>query len=188
MIIKEKSIKSYVGLERILRYILTKDSNEHSFVFKRFIKGDRIFEKQLINCNDDIEARSIITERRLLHMKKQFCANDRQRIHKRKGETKFYHCVLSFHRSDRLSDKQLLQVAKKYAQERFPKSIVVATNHSDTEHQHVHLVGSNVEYALHTTRHLTKAQFRIIKDTMETWQNRELNLVHSKVNHTKKKP
>ena len=187
MIIKEKSIKSYVGLERVLRYILTKDSNENSFVFKRFIKGDRIFEKQLADCNDDIEARSIIIDNRLSNMKKQFCVNDKQRIHKRKGETKFYHCVLSFHASDQLTEKQLLQVAKKYAKERFPKSIVVATNHNDTEHQHVHLVGSNVEYALHTTRHLTKAQFTAVKQNMEMWQNRELNLTHSKVNHTKKK-
>lgn len=40
MIIKEKSIKSYIALENVLRYILSKQTPENSFVFKRYIKGD----------------------------------------------------------------------------------------------------------------------------------------------------
>lgn len=187
MIIKEKSIKSYIALENVLRYILSKQNTEKSFVFKRYIKGDRLFEKQLQYVQHDIEATSIITEQRLQEMKRQYMVNDKQRLHKRKGETKFYHAILSFHKDDELSQEQLLKAAKKYTKERFPNSIVVSTNHTDTKHQHLHLIGSNVEYGIHTTRYLTKSQFKAIKQEMERWQNKELGLVHSRVDHSKKK-
>lgn len=187
MIIKEKSIKSYVALGNLLRYVFSKHQ-EDNFVFRRYIKGDRVFEKQLAKAQGDAEASSILMERRLAEIKHQFIKNDKQRLHKRKGETKFYHAILSFHRSDRLSRETLLKVAKKYTKERFPNSIVVATHHSDTKHQHIHLVGSNVEYGTHTTRYLKRSQFRDIKKEMEAWQDRELGLVHSRVEHGKKKP
>ncbi len=185
MIIKEKSVKSYVALERVLRYILSKEDN-NSIVYKRYIKGYRKFESQLIHASDDVEATSIIKEQRLQELKRQYTINDKQRLHKRKGETKFYHAILSFHKADKLSNEVLLKVAKKYTKERFPNSIVVATNHSDTSHQHIHLVASNVEYGLHTTRYLTRSQFQEVKAEMEQWQDRELNLVHSRVDHGKK--
>ena len=187
MIIKEKSIKSYVALENVLRYVFSKHDHKQHFVFKRYIKGDLNFEKQLQLVQDDTEATSIIMEARLQEMKRQFLVNDKQRLHKRKGETKFYHAILSFHRSDNLSQEQLLRIAKKYVKERFPNSIVVATNHSDTKHQHLHLIGSNVEYGIHTTRYLTKSQFKAIKQEMEHWQDKELGLIHSRVDHGKKK-
>jgi len=186
MIIKEKSIKSYVALERVLQYIFTKDVEDKSFVFKRFIKGDRMFVKQL-EATSDIETRSMITEKRLNNMVQQYKNNDKVRLFKRKGETKFYHCILSFHTSDKLTQKQLLLTAKQYAKKRFPKSMVVATSHLDTEHQHIHLVGSNVEYGLGTTRYLSKKEFSQIKQDMEKWQDKELNLVYSRINHSKKK-
>lgn len=188
MIIKEKSIKSYIALERTLRYILLKDAQgKKSFVFKRFIKGDRGYEMQLEQVKGDTEATSIVMENRLLNMQKQFRENDKQRIRKRKGETKFYHCILSFSKLDSLSSEELRMVAKTYAKMRFPKSIVVATNHTDTGHQHVHFLGSNVEYGVHTTRYLTKAEFKNIKHKMELWQEKELKLKHSRVDHLKKK-
>lgn len=187
MIIKEKSIKSYIALENVLRYVLSKQSSEKSFMFKRYVKGDRVFEKQLNQMQNDMEATSIIAEQRLQELKRQYIVNDKQRLHKRKGETKFYHAILSFHKSDKLTQQQLLKVAKKYTKERFPNSIVVATNHTDTQHQHLHLIGSNVEYGIHTTRYLTKSQFKEIKQEMEKWQDKELKLIHSRVEHSKKK-
>lgn len=186
MIIKEKSIKSYANLERVLRYILHKNEQE-TFVYKRFIKGDRVFEKQL-NEAIDVESISILQAQRLQNMKQRFVMNDKGRLHKRKGETKFYHCILSFHKADRLTQEQLLLVAKHYAKTRFPKSIVVATNHTDTKHQHIHLIGSNVEYGLYTTRYLTREEFKNVKLEMEAWQDRVLGpLEHSRVDHSKKK-
>ena len=187
MIIKEKSIKSHASLENVLRYLFSKHGHGNSFAFTRYIKGDRRFEKQLQLAQGDTEAISILMEKRLQEMKRQFLANDGQRLHKRKGGTKFYHAILSFHRADSLTREQLLSVARKYTKERFPDSMVVAINHADTEHQHLHLIGSAVEYGTHTTRYLTRSQFRDIKKEMEQWQDRELGLVHSRVDHGKKK-
>ncbi len=187
MIIKEKSIKNYSALERTLRYIFSKNTGNENFIFRKFIRGDRDFEKQLEFLKNDAEAYSIVMENRLQEIQKQFIANDMQRLHKRTSETKFYHSIISFSKLDRLTQEQLLLVAKQYSKERFPNSIVVATNHSDKEHQHIHLIGSNVEYGIHTTRYLTKKQFKEIKVSMEQWQDHELGLQHSKINHSKKK-
>lgn len=187
MIIKEKSIKSYIVLEKTLRYILSKNADNENFIFRKFIQGDRAFEKQLELVKNDTEVYSLVIENRLQEMKKKFIANDLQRLHKRAGEAKFYHCIISFSKMDSLTNEQLLSVVKQYSKLRFPNSIVVATNHSDKEHQHIHLIGSNVEYGIHTTRYLTKQQFRNIKIAMEQWQDNELGLQHSKIDHSKKK-
>jgi hypothetical protein len=186
MIIKEKSIKSNKALERVLRYIFCKEE-AGSFTFNRFITGDRQFQRQLERASHNTEAHSVLMAQRLANMHKQFVANDMERLSKRRDETKYYHCVLSFHKQDRLSDTQLVSVARAYAKERFPKSIVVATSHTDTEHLHLHLVGSNVAYGLGTTSRLTKDEFRQLKVRMEEWQNRELGLSFSHVDHAKKK-
>jgi hypothetical protein len=187
MIIKEKSIKSYIVLEKTLRYILSKNADNENFVFRKFIQGDRAFEKQLELVKNDVEAYSLVMENRLQEIRKQFIANDKQRLHKRTSETKFYHSIISFSKLDILTNEQLLSVVKQYSKLRFPNSIVVATNHSDKKHQHIHLIGSNVEYGIHTTRYLTKQQFKDIKVYMEQWQDRELGLQHSRIDHSKKK-
>lgn len=187
MIIKEKSIKSYVVLENTLRYVLSKNADNENFVFRKFIRGDREFERQLELVINDVEAYSIVTQNRLQEMQRQFITNDKQRLHKRTSETKFYHSIISFSKLDRLSNEQLLSVVKQFTKLRFPNSIVVATNHSDKEHQHIHLIGSNVEYGIHTTNYLTKQQFKNIKIAMERWQDNELGLLHSKIDHSKKK-
>lgn len=187
MIIKEKSIKSHVVLENTLRYVLSKNADNENFVFRKFIRGDREFERQLELVINDVEAYSIVTQNRLQEMQRQFITNDKQRLHKRTSETKFYHSIISFSKLDRLSNEQLLSVVKQFTKLRFPNSIVVATNHSDKEHQHIHLIGSNVEYGIHTTNYLTKQQFKNIKIAMERWQDNELGLLHSKIDHSKKK-
>jgi len=187
MIIKEKSIKSYVVLNKTVRYILSKNNENENFVFRRFIRGDKEFERQLELVKNDTEAYSLVMENRLQEMRKQFVVNDKQRLHKRTSETKFYHSIISFSKLDRLTNEQLLLVAKQYTKLRFPNSIVVATNHSDKEHQHIHLIGSNVEYGIHTTNYLTKQQFKNIKIAMERWQDNELGLQHSKIDHSKKR-
>lgn len=187
MIIKEKSIKSYVVLEKTLRYVLSKNNESENFVFRKFIRGDRTFERQLELVKNDVEAFSLVMQNRLQEMQRQFIENDKQRIHKRVGETKFYHSIISFSKLDRLTNEQLLSVVKQFTKLRFPNSIVVATNHSDKEHQHIHLIGSNVEYGIHTTNYLTKQQFKSIKIAMEQFQDRELGLQHSRIDHSKKK-
>lgn len=186
MIIKEKAIKSHKNLQRVLRYIFGKETME--LTHRQFIRGDRAFQKQLEQVSCNTEAYSIVMDKRLRNLQEQFMANDKGRLHRRQGETKYYHCILSFHREDRLEEQALMKVARKYTQERFPKSLVIATAHTDKDHLHLHLVGSNVTYGLGTTCRLTKLEFQKMKQRMEHWQNRELGLSHSKVDHGKKKP
>ena len=78
MIIKEKSIKTYVGLQRVLNYIFSKHTvaNPEQFTYRRFIKGDRIFEQRLKSCGNVLEPTSIVMEQRLQNILDQFCSND----------------------------------------------------------------------------------------------------------------
>jgi len=185
MVIKEKSIKSYAGLEGVLRYLLSKELPD-GFVHTRFIRGDRKYKKELAMVTDDAQAYSIIAERRLQNMLKMYKANDYKRIHKRQNETKFHHSIISFHRKDRLSTDNLLKTCKQFIRERYPKSIVCAVSHHDKEHLHIHVCGSHVQISGVTNYH-TKKQFSAIKERMELWQNLELKLEHSKISHIKKK-
>ena len=188
MIIKEKSIKSYIGIENALRYVLTKGIDGTGEVMRRFVLGDKPFEVALEAVQNDMEDFSIILEKRIANMMNQFRANDKNRKHKRKGETKFYHSILSFHKDDTLTSKQLKAVARKYAKERYPNSMVVALPHFDKDHLHLHSLASSVEVGTGNTRHLTRKEFAEVKQRMELWQEKELGLTHSKVNHSKKKP
>jgi len=186
MIIKEKSIKSYKNLENVLRYILSKEA-EQGFVETRYIRGDRNFKKQLALHADDTEARSIVTEQRIQHMMGIYMRNDVLRIHKRQKETKFHHSILSFHKSDHITSEQLLKVYREFTRQRYPKSIVCCVSHHDRDHQHLHIIGSHVQYGTGITNYHTKKEFQAIKQHMELWQEQELGLVHSKVQHVKKK-
>ena len=136
MIIKEKSIKSYRGLEGVLRYVLTKTSEEQGFIFQRFIKGDKPLRDLLQIAAGDPSRQSVIREQRISNFLFQFKENDKLRLHKRTGGVKFYHVILSFHASDRLTEAQLLKTARKYAKERFPRSLVVFIPHFDQDHLH----------------------------------------------------
>jgi len=187
MIIKEKSIKSYVGLENALRYVLTKGIDGTGEVMRRFVLGDKPFETALEGIHNNMEELSIVIEKRIANMMWQYRSNDRNRIHKRKGETKFYHSILSFHKDDTLTPKQLKQVVRKYAKERYPNSMVVALPHFDRDHLHLHSLASSVEVGTGRTCYLTRKEFKEVKQRIERWQEQELGLEHSKINHSKKK-
>ena len=187
MIIKEKSIKSYIGMENALRYVLTKGVGGTGEVMRRFILNDEPFERMLQGVEHTMEDLSIAMEKRVDNMMEQFKKNDKARIHKRKRETKFYHSILSFHKDDSLTPKQLGRVARKYAKERYPNSLVVAMPHYDKDHLHLHSLASSVEYGTGKTRRLTRKEFQNVKERMEAWQEKTLGLTHSRVNHSKKK-
>lgn len=186
MIIKEKSIKSYVGMERALRYVLSKGIDGGMDIMRRFILNDRPFESMLEGLENNMEEFSIYLENRIGNMMDQYTANDKKRIHKRKGETKFYHSILSFHKNDQLTPQQLKQTARQYAKERYPNSMVVALPHYDQEHLHIHSLASSVEYGTGKTKYLTRQEFKDVKERMEHWQDVNLNLTHSRVKHSTK--
>lgn len=187
MIIKEKSIKSHKGLENALHYVLSKGLEGTGIILRRFLRGDRPFETFLELAEGNLEESSIIMEKRIANLLKQFKENDALRQIKRKNGVKYYHSILSFHKEDQITKEALLKTARRYAKERYPKSQVVFIPHYDKAHVHLHALAGAVEFQNGKVHRLTRKEFAQMKGRMEAWQDRELGLVHSRINHSKKK-
>lgn len=190
MIIKSKSIKSKKALENTIRYILTKESQkELGFIMNRFIKGDRKFDKQMQEAKTNLLKQQEILEKRIQNMVKQLESNETKRKVQRSNANIAYHEIISFHKSDtdKLPKKTLLKIARKYAKERAPNSMVISTMHSDKDHLHIHNVISALEFATGKPVRLTRKEFKDVKIRMEQFQEQELGLTYSKVDHSKKK-
>jgi len=189
MIIKSKSIKSKRALENTVRYILAKeDQKEEGFVLNRYISGDRGFQRQWEAANGNAVKQTSIMEGRIQNMLRAFNSNEAKRRIQRKNANRAYHEIISFHRADteHLPKKVLLKIARKYVKERAPRAMVVSTMHSDKDHLHIHNVISALEFATGKPIRLTRREFKEVKKRMELWQDRELGLEHSKVDHSKK--
>lgn len=189
MIIKSKSIKSKKALKNTIRYIFTKENQKDlGFIMNRYLKGDRILDKQM-QKERNVEKQLAILDKRIANMVKQFEGNEQKRKIQRKNANRAYHEIISFHKADtqHLPKKVLLKIARKYAKERAPNAMVVSTMHSDKDHLHIHNVISAVEFATGKPIRLSRKEFNGVKKRMELWQNKTLGLEHSKVNHSKKK-
>lgn len=189
MIIKSKSGKSKRALANTLRYILAKDNpKDIGFVLNRFIKGDRPLEALMENAEANLENQLINLEKRVGNMVGQFMKNEDKRLIKRQNANLFYHEIISFHQKDaeQLPKKVLMKIVRKYAKVRAPNSLVVSAMHKDKDHLHIHQVISALEYATGKPLHLNRNEFKQVKKRMEQWQDQELKLEHSKVNHDKR--
>lgn len=189
MLIKSKSGRSKKSLKNTLRYILSKeDPKSIGFVMNRFIKGDKPLEALMENAEGNMEKYLIALENRVDNMLRQFEKNEEKRKIKRVNSNLFYHEIISFHPKDakQLPKKTLLKIARKYAKERASNSIVVSSMHKDQKHYHIHLVISALEFATGKPLHLTRKQFKDVKLRMEKWQDQELNLENSKIQHDKR--
>lgn len=190
MIIKSKPIKSFKNLSNVLRYILVgHDIIDNGFVLSRFLRGDRKYHKELLNAKGNTILETSILENRIASMLAQFKTNDKKRLVPHTRANKAYHEIISFHAKDAkfLSKEDMLKVARKYAKERSPNSLVVASMHRNKQHLHIHCVISAVEYETGLVNRLSKKQFREVKMILENYQHKELHLQHSKVDHSKKK-
>ena len=190
MIIKSKSIKSKKALENTIRYILTKENQKQlGFIINRYIKGDRSFDKEMQAAQDDLIKEQKLLEKRIKNMVSQFSENESKRTIERRNKNIAYHEILSFHKADtdKLPKKVLLKIARKYAKERSPNSMVISTMHSDKDHLHIHNVISALEFATGKPVRLSRKEFKEVKIRMEQFQEKELGLTFSKVNHSKKK-
>lgn len=189
MIIKSKSIKSKTNLANVLRYILVgHDITDEGFVLSRAIRGDRKYHKELIQSKGDSTLETAVLDARIDNMLTQFESNNDKRLIPHKNANRAYHEIISFHAEDskHLSREGMLDVARTYAKERSPNSLVVASMHRNKKHLHIHVIVSAVELGGKVKR-LSKSQFRELKQTMEHYQDKHLKLAHSKVSHSKKK-
>ena len=190
MIIKSKSIKSKRALENTIRYILTKESQkELGFIINRYIKGDRNFDTLMDEAQTDLKKQEKILEKRIKNMVNQFSHNESKRKIQRSNSNFAYHEIVSLHKSDtdKLPRKVMLKIARKYAKERSPNSIIVSTLHQEKDHLHIHNVISALEFATGKPVRLSRKEFKEVKNRMEQYQDKELGLEFSKVNHSKKK-
>ena len=190
MIIKSKSIKSKRALENTIRYILTKESQkELGFIINRYIKGDRNFDTLMDEAQTDLKKQEKILEKRIKNMVNQFSHNESKRKIQRSNSNFAYHEIVSLHKSDtdKLPKKVMLKIARKYAKERSPNSIIVSTLHQEKDHLHIHNVISALEFATGKPVRLSRKEFKEVKNRMEHYQDKELGLEFSKVNHSKKK-
>jgi len=190
MIIKSKSIKSKRALENTIRYILTKESQkELGFIINRYIKGDRNFDSLMDEAQTDLKKQEKILEKRIKNMVNQFSHNESKRKIQRSNSNFAYHEIVSLHKSDtdKLPKKVMLKIARKYAKERSPNSIIVSILHQEKDHLHIHNVISALEFATGKPVRLSRKEFKEVKNRMEHYQDKELGLEFSKVNHSKKK-
>ncbi len=147
MIIKSKPIKSVRNLSNVLRYILVgHDITDKGFVMSRYISGDRKYHKELIASGHDTELRESVLQARIDNMFTKYTQNNMGRLVPHARGNVAYHEIISFAEGDtnNLSKEAMLKVARLYAKERSPNSLVVATMHQDRSHWHIHLVVSAV--------------------------------------------
>jgi len=173
----------------VLRYILVgHDITDDGFVMSRAIRGDRKYHKELIASKGDTTLETAILEARIDNMYRQYRSNNEKRLVPHKRANIAYHEIISFHADDskNLSREAMLDIARTYTKERSPNSLVVASMHRNKEHLHIHVIVSAVELGGKVKR-LSKNEFRELKQKMERYQDKHLQLQHSKVDHSKKK-
>lgn len=166
MIIKSKSIQSRKGTRRTIEYLF-KEQKEHTLLHTRFLPRsfdiDRIVER--------------------------FEMNESRRLKRRKDSVILFHDFISFHKEDShklVHDDVLKEIAKRYSLMR-KESLTLCVLHRERDHIHIHVLASGCRIDGRSAR-ISKADFMKKKLELERFQLRELRLVHSRVNHEKKRP
>ncbi len=165
MIIKSKSYKNKKAFQTVVKYIL-KDNNE--ILLTRFLRGKNL-------SNEEIT--------------RQLYKNEQYRVHKRSNSVKLFMEILSFHKDDaeKLTDRKLKQIARKYISLRANQSIALATIHRDKDHTHLHILLSGVEYRTGKSIRMAREEYKEMKLQMEAFQTEKFpELQRSSINHTKK--
>ena len=172
----------------MLRYILVgHDITNEGFVMSRAIRGDRKYHKELIASKGNTTLETAVLEARIDNMYCQYKSNDEKRLVPHASANIAYHEIISFHADDskNLSREAMLDIARTYAKERSPNSLIVVSMHLNLGHLHIHCIVSAVELGGKVKR-LSRSEFRELKQKMERYQDKHLNLEYSKVDHSKK--
>ncbi|MBO6518343.1 MAG: relaxase/mobilization nuclease domain-containing protein [Bacteroidia bacterium] len=169
MIIKSKGYRSQKAIENVIRYCaqVNKVQNQaEPFLHTRFIR----------NPND---LKSVI---------QTFEMNESFRVHKRKNTNAIIMEIISFHKDDspKLNPMKLRKLAQYYLEKRAPHAMALCTLHTDQDHIHLHLCLSGVSFATGKATRIARSDFATLKQEMERYQERQLGLVHSRIDHTGK--
>ncbi|MFN0189850.1 MAG: relaxase/mobilization nuclease domain-containing protein [Bacteroidia bacterium] len=172
MIIKNLTRKS--GASQLVNYL-----------FKYFLK-----EQKQGNISD----KPLIVKRNLRTNKiqswaKQFDANEKLRLRKRKNNILLHHTIVSFSSKDKknITKSLLKDIAKKYIELRGGNNIYIATAHYDRDHIHLHIAMSGCKYKTGESNRLSHKQFRELKIELDRYQREKYpELIHSLPRHGRK--
>jgi hypothetical protein len=120
---------------------------------------------------------------------KEFEANEKLRIRKRKNSPCVYHTILSWHKEDAkyLDNAKLRIMAKEFVRLRGDKNLYVISKHLDREHVHLHCAISATNIEGKSSR-LSKNEFEQLKLKIDVFQKEKFpELSHSLPQHGKKR-
>lgn len=129
-----KSTKSHGAMRNVLEYVLRdgKVSEGHAFIAGPYT-GDTI--------NYDEVYQAWIKEKRLWN-------KDSGRM--------YAHNIISFHKDEKVSSAEVLEIGITFAEKFFPKHQYIVTVHQDKDHLHCHIVTNSVSYIDGSKLHQTK--------------------------------
>lgn len=130
-----KSTKSHGAMRNVLEYVLRDEKVKEGYVF---INGPYAGE----TVNYDELYQTWIKEKHLW-------GKDSGRM--------YAHNIISFHKDEKVSPEEVLEIGKAYAEKHFPGHQYVISVHQDKDHLHCHIVVNSVSYIdghkLHQTKH-----------------------------------
>ena len=129
-----KSTKSHGAMRNVLEYVLRDEKVKEGYVF---IEGPYAGD----SINYDEVYQTWIRE-------KQIWDKDSGRM--------YAHNIISFHKDEKITPKEVLEIGKAYAEKFFPGYQYVICVHQDKDHLHCHIVVNSVSYIDGHKLHQTK--------------------------------
>ena len=129
-----KSTKSHGAMRNVLEYVLRDEKIKQGFVE---IAGP--YPGETINYDEVYQ--SWLAEKRLWD-------KDSGRM--------YTHNIISFHKDEQVTPKQVLEIGSKFAEKFFPCHQYVISVHRDKDHLHCHIVTNSVSYLDGSKLHQTK--------------------------------
>ena len=129
-----KSAKSHGAMRNVLEYVLRDEKVKEGHVF---IAGP--YAGDTINYDEVY----------------QTWLKEKQLWNKDSGRM-YSHNIISFHKDERISPAEVLEIGITFSEKFFPKHQFVVTVHQDKEHLHCHIVTNSVSYIDGSKLHQTK--------------------------------
>lgn len=129
-----KSTKSHGAMRNVLEYVLRDEKVKEGYVF---IEGP--YDGDSINYDEVYQ--TWIRE-------KQIWDKDSGRM--------YAHNIISFHKDEKITPEEVLEIEKAYAEKFFPEHQYVISVHQDKDHLHCHIVVNSVSYIDGRKLHQTK--------------------------------
>lgn len=118
---------------------------------------------------------------------REFEANERGRIHKRKDATVIHHSIISWSNKDspHITEKMLRDMSREYIKLRGENNLYVGTVHLDREHVHLHVAMGGTTIDGKSSR-ISKKEFEEVKIKLQEYQLKKYpELSHSLPEHGK---